>query len=459
MRCKCGHGMTLPTRADADQILQQAQGLFLQGRIAAARALVLPVLAAWPEHVDCLQLTGLIAQQERDLEGAQTLLTQAAALAPARADVRSNLGSLLRVLGCGAAALAQLEHAARLAPDNGLIQINLGLVQQDLGLLALAEVSMRQAVAIDPESAAAHQNLGHLLMLSDLQQSRRHLIRALQLQPGLHAAFKDLCAVLISSGEPTPALRLCEARLRSVPDDQDAIAMMALALRDVGQVAQADRLVDCATSLRCFALAPPPAYDSIVSFNAALLAHVLAHPRLTAVLHGNATHHGKRINDLLAAPLGPVALLQQMILAQIGAYRQAQQDQRDCDEQRHVQDFETASDGNSSPREQLRCWAVLMHRNGHETPHLHPDGRISGVYYVALPDVMNSADTTHAGWIEFGQPDPSFATRSTVPTLPVQPQAGQMLLFPSYFWHRTIPFQSDQPRLSIAFDLCPLAAG
>jgi hypothetical protein len=30
-----------------------------------------------------------------------------------------------------------------------------------------------------------------------------------------------------------------------------------------------------------------------------------------------------------------------------------------------------------------------------------------------------------------------------------------MILFPSYFYHRTIPFESSQRRISIAFDAVP----
>jgi hypothetical protein len=30
------------------------------------------------------------------------------------------------------------------------------------------------------------------------------------------------------------------------------------------------------------------------------------------------------------------------------------------------------------------------------------------------------------------------------------------VLFPSYFWHGTVPFQSDQPRVTVAFDAVPL---
>jgi hypothetical protein len=30
-------------------------------------------------------------------------------------------------------------------------------------------------------------------------------------------------------------------------------------------------------------------------------------------------------------------------------------------------------------------------------------------------------------------------------------------VFPSYFWHGTLPFRSDSPRLTVAFDMVPVA--
>jgi hypothetical protein len=37
-----------------------------------------------------------------------------------------------------------------------------------------------------------------------------------------------------------------------------------------------------------------------------------------------------------------------------------------------------------------------------------------------------------------------------------QPYEGMVVLFPSYFYHRTEPFISDDKRISIAFDIVPL---
>lgn len=37
----------------------------------------------------------------------------------------------------------------------------------------------------------------------------------------------------------------------------------------------------------------------------------------------------------------------------------------------------------------------------------------------------------------------------------VRPEPGLLVLFPSYLWHGTEPFTSDQARLTIAFDALP----
>jgi len=89
---------------------------------------------------------------------------------------------------------------------------------------------------------------------------------------------------------------------------------------------------------------------------------------------------------------------------------------------------------------------------------MHPLGWLSAVYYVALPDDMSSADE-HAGWLEFGRPPDRVACRKQPPTRLIEPAAGKLVMFPSWLWHSTRPFESRQQqgqRISIAFDVMPL---
>jgi hypothetical protein len=61
----------------------------------------------------------------------------------------------------------------------------------------------------------------------------------------------------------------------------------------------------------------------------------------------------------------------------------------------------------------------------------------------------------NAGYIKFGVPwldkDSGLPPRRIL-----KPEVGTLVLFPSYMWHGTVPFQSVQHRLTVAFDLLPV---
>ena len=93
------------------------------------------------------------------------------------------------------------------------------------------------------------------------------------------------------------------------------------------------------------------------------------------------------------------------------------------------------------------AWSVRLNRGGHHVDHVHPQGWLSSAFYVRTP-----RGEGREGWIRFGEPG--------VPTSPkleaehwIQPEPGMLVLFPSYMWHGTTPFFSDETRLTCAFDL------
>lgn len=99
------------------------------------------------------------------------------------------------------------------------------------------------------------------------------------------------------------------------------------------------------------------------------------------------------------------------------------------------------------------AWSVRLSSQGFHTNHIHPEGWISSALYVALPDeVRDGADD--AGCIQFGVP-PVEMKLALFPRRVVRPAVGTLVLFPSYMWHGTIPFRSDTPRMTVAFDAVP----
>lgn len=99
-------------------------------------------------------------------------------------------------------------------------------------------------------------------------------------------------------------------------------------------------------------------------------------------------------------------------------------------------------------------WSVRLLAGGHHAAHVHPQGWMSSAYYARLPDSDEQASSQHEGWIHFGVPSDQFGI-VLPPRRIVEPQPGRLVLFPSYMWHGTIPFQSGD-RLTAAFDFLPL---
>lgn len=97
-------------------------------------------------------------------------------------------------------------------------------------------------------------------------------------------------------------------------------------------------------------------------------------------------------------------------------------------------------------------WSVLLRGGGHHSNHVHPEGWISSAFYVALPKRAEGEDQ-HAGWLTLGEPQKELGI-NLPPFRYIEPRVGQLVLFPSWVWHGTVPFQEGE-RLTTAFDVRP----
>ncbi|HYF24092.1 MAG TPA: 2OG-Fe(II) oxygenase family protein, partial [Caulobacteraceae bacterium] len=99
------------------------------------------------------------------------------------------------------------------------------------------------------------------------------------------------------------------------------------------------------------------------------------------------------------------------------------------------------------------AWSVRLKPGGFHKDHFHPEGWLSSAFYVETPDsALDSAEKQ--GWIRFGQPP--FRTEPSLPAEHfVRPKPGRLVLFPSYMWHGTVPFTTDETRMTVAFDVVP----
>jgi uncharacterized protein (TIGR02466 family) len=99
------------------------------------------------------------------------------------------------------------------------------------------------------------------------------------------------------------------------------------------------------------------------------------------------------------------------------------------------------------------AWSVRLRPGGFHKDHFHSQGWLSSAFYVETPDAALETDAKE-GWIRFGQPP--YATEPPMPAEHfVKPKPGRLVLVPSYMWHGTVPFTTDEARMTIAFDAIP----
>ena len=223
------------------------------------------------------------------------------------------------------------------------------------------------------------------------------------------------------------------------------LAFKAIALDELGQRDAVRFLVDFDRFIRPVRFTAPAGFASVADFNAALARHVCAHPTLVFAPASHATRLGKHSGELLVEPKGPVAVLEGMIRGAAEDYL-------------HSLPADPAHPflANRPQGLWLTAWSIVLEAQGHQLPHIHPTAWLSGVYYVELPDIVKTPAQGQAGWIEFGRPSSHFHCRVEPELRAFQPEEGLMLLFPSYFYHGTVPFEGAGKRISISFDVRPV---
>lgn len=184
----------------------QAYSAFQAGNLAGCRALVLSILATFPNHARTLFLQGVLYQESGQIPQAAEAISSAALNDPANAVYLNALGEVNQALGEKGQALECFQKSAELDPAYARVWNNLGLVQLESSQLDLAASSFQQAVNLKPAYALAWNNLGAVrLRQGKATDARGCFQNALRHSPGYPEAYFNLATCLRELGQPAEA--------------------------------------------------------------------------------------------------------------------------------------------------------------------------------------------------------------------------------------------------------------
>ena len=102
---------------------------------------------------------------------------------------------------------------------------------------------------------------------------------------------------------------------------------------------------------------------------------------------------------------------------------------------------------------ELYGWIIIMKNKGNLRAHMHKEGWLSSSIYLKMPKKENPKD----GAIKFSLDGAGYENdNKNYPEEIFEVKYGDMIMFPSSLFHSTIPFSSNEERISLAFDIIPL---
>jgi uncharacterized protein (TIGR02466 family) len=456
-------------------ILHHALSLALDGqqKFEEAVSSYKNTLKLQPNTPDLLFNLGIALANLNRLDEAATTYQQAIKINPNFFEAYGNLGTVLQRQGKLEQAIRSYQKGLTINPQDARGYFNLGTALRDNGMLSEAISSYQKDISLFPNYTDAHNNLGETLRD---QGNMDAAVKCYQTALGLNAkhasANYNMAEFLYLAKKYDEAIPYFE---RSQLDDWQTRKLYCLykaeefdafkANRDALASGMPNTLPFLATLSTHYSInfnAPDPynfckngldfVYKNAISElagDSALLKDLLKdiHTADIAERVQGMLHHGKQsAGNLFKRPEASFRALAELVKKEFLNYKNHFAD-ANCE---LIKSFPAELEFTSS-------WYVKMQQGGHLSAHIHEIGWISGAVYLAMPTPKSGSNE---GAFEYGTHGDDYPItppqkQQNFPVAHVMPNVGDIVLFPSSLFHRTIPFNSNEERICIAFDLKP----
>jgi len=451
---------------DLGEFLRQDQ------RIEEAIVILEEATKKAPENANAWINLGTALQQNNKIESAQVAYKKALAIIPNSAEVCNNLGSIAKEKKDWETARKYFEQAITFKPDLAEAHTNLGVTLKELGRLKEAETSYKKSIAIKPEYADAHSNLGITLYeLGKLEEAETSYKKAIAIKPDYVEAHYNLGVILKELGRPEEAEASYAQAIRLKPDHIKARSEMlnclylmekkSLFFEELDYLIKEDIASSVTGSLTCRSALKYGEERPNIFCNEplkhALLVDLKSRYNFEEIVVQNAKsilNENKRSNKRQALLSNGYQTSGNLFDLESKLTDQIQKTIR-LEIERYRTNFESSEEGfiRKWPKEyRLYGWLISMKSGGELLPHIHENGWLSGSIYINVPP--NSKNDSGKLVVALGKDSDATDSRQNSKKV-IDVVTGSMALFPASLMHHTIPFESEEERIVLAFDVIP----
>ena len=437
-----------------------------QGKLDKAIEAYDKALAIKPDYAEAYNNMGVTLKEHGKLEEAIEAYNKALTIKPDYAEAYNNMGNALKEQGKLEDAIEAYNKARTIKPDYADAYYNMGNILKDQGNLEEAIEAYSKALAIKPDNAEAHNNMG--LTLQD-QGKRTVAIEAynsaLTIKPDFVEARTNLAILLFEN-------RLYEkaAELFVLDSSSKSQSFLLKCFYELGEktkfVKQLDHLIErgdndavigsyLSRSKASFGIKKdnpfcnkPLNYVSLIDLNKKCdfkkifvenAANVLSNDDVKHKTQGHLTN-GILTSGNIFTQVGPVTdKWQNIIHAELKEYKE-----NFCgSDEGLIRDW--PSDYS------IVGWLVSMKSGGELSAHIHGIGWITGSIYINVPPKSKK----DSGNLVVTTDDIKHKKSKTKNIKSIDVVTGSLCFFPSSLLHYTIPFEAEENRTVLAFDIIP----
>ena len=423
-----------PPKIEVNTLLEN----YKKGRYSLAQNLATNLTHQYPSHPFGWKVLGALFRQAGKLEDSVIVNQKVLEISPNDAEAHSNLGNTLHELGRLEEAEESCKKAIEIKPDLAETHNNLGNTLKDLGRLQEAEQSYKKAISIKPDYAEAHYNLGFMLKeFGRFAEAQASYAQAIRLKPDFINARNERLTCLYLMDKKS----LLFDQLDFLIEHDEANAVIgSLTSRSALRYGEERFNIFCKDALKYALLVDLKSrynFEETFIRNAKSILRDDKRSNKRQTLLSNGYQTSGNLFDLEGKLTDQI---QKTIRLEIERYRI---------------NFENSEEGfiRKWPNEyRLYGWLVSMKSGGELKPHIHENGWLSGSIYINVP--ANSKNDSGKLVVALGKDSDATSSRQN-PKKVIDVVTGSMALFPASLMHHTIPFESEEERVVLAFDVIP----
>lgn len=457
------------------------------------------ILFKYKKDLFLYNLIGMTLNEVGKKEEALEILLKATKLFPNSSDLFFNLGNIYLENQNQKKAIKSYEKAFGLN-NNIKALYNLANIWNIENNIEKSKELYKKVIDFEPDNHQAHNNLGNLYKkIGKFKKSVKHLKKAIEINKFIEIYHINLAASYREIGKNKDAIQSCAEALKINKESEEAYYNMGICYQEIGEIdlsieAYKKAKINDSKERYLYALYLKGRIDEYFK-EFEIIKHSVKHSSLMQALSNHSYYAYNKDLDYKFCKLGlnyihtvdtkktylkegnliddirliskdliennknqkllkkgfqsggniflenkePIKKLKEIIMIELANYK----NKFKKDDNLLFSDW---------PKDlSLTGWIVEMNSQGFLRSHIHEGAWISGSFYLNIPKINNNENE---GAIVFHYDNEDFNKSITSKREKIiNPKEGDLILFPSSLYHKTLPFISSEKRICIAFDI------